>query len=63
MSCINYVLSATIHVNLMLEAKELILMNKRTTRAEDKNKSHLIRLKISDWVWNMYKHYRHFNFY
>ena len=36
-----------------LEVKELSLMTKRTTRVEDKNVSDLIRLKISNWLWNM----------
>lgn len=36
-----------------LEAKKLRLMTKRTTRAKDKNKSVLIRLKISSQSWSM----------
>ena len=36
-----------------LEVKELSLMDRKTTRGEDKNESDLIRLKISNWLWNM----------
>ena len=31
--------------------KKLSLMTERTTGAEDKNESDLIRLKISNWLW------------
>ena len=36
-----------------LEVKKLHLMTKRTIRANDKNESDLIRLKISNWLWKM----------
>ena len=36
-----------------LEVKELSPMTRRTTRADDKNKSDLIRQKISNWLWNI----------
>ena len=36
-----------------LKVSDISLMRKTTTRQEDKNLSDLIRLKISNWLWNM----------